>query len=154
MNRPFSRAVTMSASDLMATQTSSSTRGSHCTVVQLDETFLQIQRSRDPLQRQPELHHRKGDFGLNAHDNHFRPPQPDHMGQRTESLGRKRVHHIEGGKIDDHSAGAVLPYLSGQLIPELQEVFVIQGRLNDRYEILTLFEDRDPHSVPPPCSCS
>src|ERR1051326_7223954 len=70
--RPFLRAVTMSASDVIGTRASFGVMRSPLGFsIQIGQPFLEVQGGADAFERQPQLHHRKGDLGLDADDDGF-----------------------------------------------------------------------------------
>src|SRR5258708_28342709 len=72
--RPFCRAATMSPSWVMGTRVSSCDTANilaHPGGQQV-QTLFEIKSRGDTIERQLKLHHRKGDFGLNSDDHHFR----------------------------------------------------------------------------------
>src|SRR5262245_63597602 len=44
--------------------------------IQVGQTLLQVERRRDPFEGQAQLHHREGNFGLNADDDRLGAAQP------------------------------------------------------------------------------
>src|SRR5688572_10305024 len=67
--RPFWRAVTMSAAELIATRLSFRMfQGPLDQSIQIGEPLFQIQSRANPFQRQPQLYHRKSHIRLNAHN--------------------------------------------------------------------------------------
>src|SRR4029079_7244611 len=87
--RPRRRAVTMSPSVRMFTSDSTSSRCGTFTLMVLGmeegEALLEIEGRRDVFEDEPELHHREGDLGLDAHDDRVGAAQADHVrdvGQR------------------------------------------------------------------------
>src|SRR5215510_14429329 len=110
-DRPFWRAKTMSWSELMVTrisirdtESSLSLHGCFELLVQISQTFLQIEGCGDTFQGQTELDHCKCDFGLNSNNDGFRSAQADHVGNFTQSSRRESVHHVHGGDIHDDAA--------------------------------------------------
>src|SRR4051812_10523371 len=86
--RPLYRAATRSLSDASGTWTSISSLGvtlaampRFLPIIKISKTFLEIERGGDIFQRNSELHHGKGDLGLDADDHGLRAAQPDHVGK-------------------------------------------------------------------------
>src|SRR5690348_1050936 len=78
--RPFWRAVTMSAAELMATRASFSMfQVLLGQPVEIGQPLFQIQGGPHPFQRQAQLHHRKGHVRLNANNDGLRPAQFQHV---------------------------------------------------------------------------
>src|SRR5437879_3903615 len=80
-SRPFCRALTTSTSDVIGTSSSSATgypslhavEALAALPIQKREPLLEVERGRDALERQAELHHRERDLGLDADDHRFGP---------------------------------------------------------------------------------
>src|SRR5256886_8155922 len=78
-SRPRCRAVTTSTSAVMGMSKSSATVEASRSAIDADlgldveerQAFFQIEGGRHALERQPELHHRKRDLGLDPHDHRF-----------------------------------------------------------------------------------
>src|SRR5207245_9271367 len=117
--------------------------------IQLCKTLLEIECGRNPFQCEAKLYHCECNFGLDADDDGFRPPQSDHVCERAQSLRRKGIHDVERSDVDNNAAGTVLSYAVSQFIAELEEILVGESRLNGRDEVLTLFENRNSHPVYP-----
>jgi hypothetical protein len=60
------------------------------------------------------------------------------VGDVAERTDGERVHDVEGGHVDDHSAGAEFPYALHQRLAELGQVRVRQRGLDRRDEIVAL----------------
>src|SRR5882724_9117202 len=105
---PSRRAITRSMSDDIGTRISFSRSKDTLVLpgllVQVREALLEIKGGGNVLQREPELHHRERDFGLNSHDDGLRAAQPDHVGKVAQSPRGERIEDINGGNVDDHSA--------------------------------------------------
>src|SRR2546422_592500 len=88
-SRPCWRACTTSTSDAISTLSWSATLDASTfallvepplgVLVEKGEALFQVEGRRDALEGQPELHHREGDLGLDAHDHRFRAPEPRHV---------------------------------------------------------------------------
>src|SRR6266702_1035803 len=95
-SRPFWRAVTMSPSCSMATLVSPAMapvpRGAF---IHQQETLLQVERRRDPVELQPELHHGEGDLGLDPHHHGTGAPKLGRVGDAADGAGRERVEDVE-----------------------------------------------------------
>src|SRR6267378_1764825 len=131
-SRPFCRADTMSASVSMDTRTSSAMSAPFMLLdfplgaaMEVLEPFLQVQRRRHTLQREPQLDHRERDLGLDADDDGLRAAQPDHVGDVAER--------------------ADLTDLIDQRVAQLLQVVVRERGLDRRDQIRPLLEDRDLH---------
>src|SRR5258708_11724567 len=102
--RPFWRAVTISLAEVIGTWPSLDILRVPVDVsVQIGQTFLEVERCSDPFQRQTQLHHRKCDLRLDAHDNCFRPAQFEHVRDGAQSASGERIDDVEHGHIDDHA---------------------------------------------------
>src|SRR5947207_1517233 len=115
-SRPFCRALTTSTSDVIGTSSSSATGAPSLFVealpalpIQKGEPLFEVERGRDALERQAELHHREGDLGLDADDHRFGPAQPRHVRDVPQRADGEGVHDVERRHVDDHTAGAILP---------------------------------------------
>src|SRR5439155_1045002 len=152
--RPRCRAVRISTSEPMGTRVSSPTRPLS-TFVPLDlliqerEPLLQVERRCHPLQREPQLHHREGDLGLEADDHGLCPAQADHVGDVAQHTGGEGIHHVERRHVDDDAARPKASHLLHQSIAELQQVGVGEGRLDAGDQVGSLLEDGDFHGPPP-----
>src|SRR3989454_11778800 len=108
--RPCWRAVTTSTSDAIGTSSSSTTVAVPRAAVEgplapLDalardpvaerQPFLPIERGRDTLDRQTDLHHRKGHLGLDPDDDGLRAAQPRHVRDVAQRAHGERVHDVE-----------------------------------------------------------
>src|SRR6058998_2841557 len=86
-SRPFCRALTTSTSAVIGTSSSSATGVTPLDAlaalpglpIQEGEPLLEVERGRDPLERQAELHHRESDLGLDADDHRLSAAQPSHV---------------------------------------------------------------------------
>src|SRR4051795_4406043 len=102
------RAVTTSASDSIAIRLSASTVERLLELrAQQRQPLLEVESRLDVLELHPQLHHREGDLGLDAHDHGLRATQPRHVGDAAQRAGDERVHDVERGDVDDDPAGAV-----------------------------------------------
>src|SRR5947199_6355197 len=116
-SRPFCRALTTSTSDVIGTSSSSATGYPSLPAfeplpalpIQKGEPLFEVERGRDALQRQGELHHREGDLGLDADDHRFGPTQPRHVRDVPQRADGEGVHDVERRHVDDHPAGPILP---------------------------------------------
>src|ERR1051325_1573085 len=73
--RPFWRAVTISAAELIPTRVSLSMfNGPLGHAIEVRQPFLKIQGRPYAFQRQAQLHHGKCHVGLDSHDHGFRSP--------------------------------------------------------------------------------
>src|SRR5438034_425785 len=154
-SRPCWRACTTSTSDAISTRSWSATLDASTfallvepplgVLVEKGEALFQVEGRRDALESQPELHHREGDLRLDAHDHRFRAPEPRHVRDVPQRPYGERVHHVERGHVHDHAAGAEPADSLDQLLPQLREIGVGEGRLNRSDEKVTLLEDRDVH---------
>src|SRR5206468_10589231 len=111
-SRPFCRAATTSESQSIETRTSSA-MGANLLVslrfaVEVRQAFLQIQRGRDPLEREPELDHRERHLRLDADDDGLGAAQADHVGHVPQGARRERVDHVERGDVHDDAPRADL----------------------------------------------
>src|SRR5262245_29216815 len=71
--RPRWRAITMSAAELTATRVSLCMfQGPLGQPLKIRQAFLQVERRSDAFQSQPQLHHGKGNIGLDADDDRLR----------------------------------------------------------------------------------
>src|SRR2546425_9156479 len=160
--RPCWRAVTTSTSDAIGTSSSSGTvpvpraavegplaaldaLPSH--VIEEGQPFLQIERGRDALERQAELHHRKGDLGLDPDDDGLGAAQPRHVRDVAQGAHGERVHDVERRHVHDDAARTEAPYSFDQRFPKLREIGVGERRLYGRDQVLALLENRNFHSA-------
>src|SRR5438445_13877791 len=102
----------MSLTDATGTQYSAST-SRLCSdmlelLVEVAESFLQVERCRDFFKRDAQLHHRKVDFGLNPDDNRFRAPQPDDVRDIAQRARSERIQYVQRRYVHDHAARAEL----------------------------------------------
>ena len=117
--------------------------------VQEQETLLQVERRRDPVELQPELHHGEGDVGLDPHHHRAGAPQLGRVGDAADGAGREGIEDVEGRHVDDHRAGPEAPHPVGQLVPELDERAIGQRLLHGGDEDVALLHDGHGH-----CSAS
>src|SRR6059058_1237393 len=112
-SRPRCRAVTTSTSAAMGISKSSPTVDASRSAaldselgldVEERQAFLQVEGGRHALERQPELHHRERDLGLDAHDHRFRTTQPRHVRDVAQRANGERIHHVERRDVHDDSA--------------------------------------------------
>src|SRR5215469_5342807 len=163
--RPCCRAETMSCSEFMATRISpdDTMATSICALeplIQVRQTFFQIERRRNAFQCQSQLHHRKSHFRLNANDDSFRTSQADHLRNLLECPRCVGVHYVHRRHIDNHPSRAKANDLSQQTAAELIQVCVGKSRLKGRNQKLPLFENHAAFFLlhlgrfrrrPPPC---
>src|SRR5207245_8241048 len=147
-SRPFSRAWTMSTSEAITSRSSSPTSGALPGLgVQERQALFEIEGSRDPFERQAQLHHGERHFRLDADDHGFRPAQPRHVGDVAEGAHREGVHHVERRDVHDDPARAVLADARNEGLPQLRQVRIGERRLDRRDEIVSLLQDGDRKSV-------
>src|SRR5437879_12819781 len=97
--RPFWRAETMSASESIATRTSSAMSanlmpGALPLPIEVCETLFEVQRRRDPLAREPQLDHRGGDLRLDPDDDGLRLRPAGHEREVAAGLWHERVANL------------------------------------------------------------
>src|SRR5215469_10090830 len=148
--RPRWRAATMSWSELMATRISPADTWILSVYAlellnQVRQTFFQVERGRDSLQGQPQLHHGESHFGLDSHNHGFRSSQPDHVRNFPERPRSERVHHIHGRDIHDDTERAKLYDLRHQAAPKLVQVRIGKRGLKRRNQKVSLLENGDFH---------
>src|SRR5258707_13439238 len=106
-SRPRCRALTTSTSDAMVMASSSDMIAARLDLaVEEHESFLKVQGGRHTFQRETELHHGESDLRLDADDHRLGAAQPRHVRAMPQRPHRERIHHIEGGHVHDHTAGA------------------------------------------------
>src|SRR3989442_6276604 len=160
-SRPRCRASTMSVEEAMATteaprvvaswgQISRAMQGPRLWIPpQEGQALFEVQGRGHVPQGQPELDHGEGHFGLDPHDHGLGPPQTDHVGDRAQGPHGEGVHHVQDRDVDDGAPGPILADLLHQIVPQLEEVLVAQGRLDGADEVAALLQDRDAHLVRP-----
>src|SRR5215467_7247277 len=150
-DRPFWRAKTMSWSELMVTRISIRDTESSLSLhgfellVQISQTFLQIEGCGDTFQSQTELDHCECDFGLNSDDDSFRAAQADHVGNFPQRARGEGVHDVHGGDIHDDTARTEPHDLLHKSAAQLVEVGIGEGGLKRRDEDGPLFKNRNFH---------
>src|SRR5712692_4005177 len=159
--RPSWRAATMSAADRMGTVITdrpmsspgpaSSALGMRragvLQVVEVGEPLLEVEGGGDVLKGEAELDHGKGHLGLDSHDHGLGAPQPDHVGDGPQRANGEGIHHVKDGNVHDGSPGSIAAHLLHEVVTELEQVLIAEGRLNGSDEVVSLFEDRYPHGV-------
>src|SRR5947209_9720402 len=150
--RPFWRAETMSASESIATRTSSAMSANLISgtlplplSIKVGKTLFEIQRRRDPLEREPQLDHREGDLRLDPDDDGLRSTQPDHVRDVTQGPGRERVDNVERRDVHDDAAGPDHTDPLDQGVAQLLQVLVRERGLDRRDQIRALLENRNLH---------
>src|SRR5262252_4440349 len=95
-SRPFRRASTISPSCAMTTCVASGATG--CLVIsataQPRAAFFLVERGRNPVEREAELHHGERDVRLDADDHGVRTAQPRGVRDAPQRAGRERVHDV------------------------------------------------------------
>src|SRR5215470_16231853 len=152
--RPFWRACTMSWSELILTVITPSNTAAlsiHLLelLVQVVQPFLQVQRCRNIFQRQPQLHHRKGNFRLNSNDYGLCATQADHLRNLAERSRGKRIHHVHRRDVDDDPSRAKPHHLLHQRTSQMVEVGVREGGLKGCNQHGSLFENGNFHLTLP-----
>src|SRR5215216_3562336 len=99
------RAVTTSSSERMETTLDVDAPSEQA---QQGEALLEVQRRVDVLEAHAKLDHREGDLGLDPDHHGLRAAQAGHLRDRPQRARDERVHHVEGGDVDDHPARAVM----------------------------------------------
>src|SRR3989475_4816707 len=125
-SRPFCRALTMSTSDRIGTLEllSGTVHPLLAAAVEEVEPFLEIESGGDPFQREPQLHHREGDLGLDPDDHRLRAAQARHVRDIAERAHREGVHDVERRDVHDDAARAESAHPLDQRLPQLREVRV------------------------------
>src|SRR5919197_989273 len=108
-SRPFWRAETMSASESIATRTSSAMSANFIPralslAIEVREALFEVQRGRHALQREAQLDHREGHLWLDPDDDGLGAAQSDHVRDVTQGTGRERVDDIERRDVHDDPA--------------------------------------------------
>src|SRR6185369_5740263 len=86
--RPFCRASTMSALELIATRVPSfSMFDLLFGQIEVSQPFFKVEGSADAFQGQPQLHHGEGNIGLDADDDRFGATQFEHVRDGAEGAG-------------------------------------------------------------------
>src|SRR4051812_32389500 len=148
ISRPFCRAVTTSRSVAIGTRASDGVSAGNGRTLPLGpaqdlETFLEIQGSRDAVQRQAELDHGEGDLRLNSDHHRLGPAQLGDVRDSADRSRGERIEDIERREIDHHPATPKAAHAFGELVPELHQILVRQGRLDRRHQDVALLEDGD-----------
>src|SRR5215469_16204486 len=148
--RPRWRAATMSWSELMATRISPADTWILSVYAlellnQVRQTFFQVERGRDVLQGQSQLHHSESHFGLDSYNYGFRSSQTDHVRNFPERPRSKRVHDVHGRNVHDDTERAKLDHLCHQAAPKLVQIRVGKRRLKRRNQKVSLLENGDFH---------
>src|SRR5690348_11739419 len=88
------RASMTSVSERTGTTTSSGgiKRSLEVLLLQLLQSFLEIERGSRAFQGQSQLHHGEGDVGLNADDDRFGAEQPHHLGYAAQGARGEAIH--------------------------------------------------------------
>src|SRR5438093_5580821 len=108
-SRPRCRAVTTSTSAAIGISRSSPTIDTSRSPLDAElrlsveerQALLEIERGRDALERQAELHHRERDLRLNPDDHGFRAAQARHVGDVAQGPDGERIHHVERRDVHD-----------------------------------------------------
>src|SRR5881628_3137007 len=146
-SRPRCRAVTTSTSAAIGISWSSATLDPSRAPLDAElrlpvkerQTLLEIERGRDALQRQAELHHRERNLGLDPDDHGFRPAQPRHVGDVAQGPDRERIHHVERRDVDDHPPGPEPSDALDQRLAQLREVGIRERGLDGRDQVVPCF---------------
>src|SRR5918994_6589157 len=139
------RAVTTSLSDSITIRSSDSggTVGRSLLRLEQREALLEVERGLHVLEVHAELHHRERDLRLDADDHGLRAAQAGHHRDPAQGAGYEGVHHVEGRDVDDDPARAVARDLAHDVVAQLQDVGVGEGRLDRGDQERALLEDRD-----------
>src|SRR5437588_12829222 len=137
--RPWARAVTTSASELIGTRTSAGTvAGLLGPPAEQGEPLLQVQRGVHALEVEAELDHRERHLGLDPDDHRLRPAQPGQVGDAAQRARGEGIHHVERRDVDDDAARAVAPDAFHQVVAQLEHVGVRHRRLDRGGEVWAL----------------
>src|SRR5579859_205144 len=109
------------------------------------QALLEVERGRDTFEREPQLNHREGDFGLNADDDGFRAAEPRHVRDVAQRPDGEGVHDVERRHVHDDAPGAKFSHAGDQRLTQLRQIGVGQRGLDRRDQIGTLLRDRDFH---------
>src|SRR6266446_2933682 len=146
---PCCRARTMSTSERMPTRISCGTDRllgiAGRTLMQVRESFLQIERGSHPFHGQAKLHHGKCDLRLYANDHGIRAAQAYHIRDVAQCPRGERIHHVQCGDVDDHAMRPETDDFVDQRPAQLQKVRIRKRGLNGGYQKPPLFEDGDFH---------
>src|SRR5205085_2321295 len=82
----------------------------------------QAEGGRHALERQPELHHRKRDLGLDAHDHRLGAAQPRHVSDVAQRPHGERIHDVERRDVDDDAARTKAPHALDQRLAQLRQI--------------------------------
>src|SRR3954447_3135668 len=120
MARPSARAVTRSASVVMATRTSSSIHYVPLSqAIEERDRLVEVERHAQRLQVETELHHCDRHIGLDADDDRRGAAQARGEDDRAPGSGHEGVDHVERRDVDHDPAGAMPPDHLGELMAEL-----------------------------------
>src|SRR5438132_1460033 len=75
-------------------------------LIEVSETFLQIECSSDSFQSQSQLHHSKSHLRLDAHNDRIRAAQANHVRDVEERACSKGIHDIKRGHIHHYATRA------------------------------------------------
>src|SRR2546423_11301090 len=144
ISRPLWRAATMSASRSINSSALSDTRTS-LGRAQPRERFVEIERGRDIVEREPELDHRERDLGLDADDHGLGAAQPRRVRDALDRPRRERVENVEHADVDDDAARSEAADALRELVAEPYELLVGKRGMDRRDQDVALLEDRDRH---------
>src|SRR5438132_8080715 len=153
-SRPRCRAVTTSTSAAIGISSSSATVEASGSAVDSDlgldveerQAFFKVEGGRHPLERQPELHHREGDLGLDPHDHRPRTAQPCHMRDVAQGADGERIHDVERRDVDDDAARPKPPHTLDQRLAQLRQIGIGERRLDRRDQVVTLLQNGNFHA--------
>src|SRR6185503_19210939 len=112
------------------------------------QSFFEIQRGWNAIQRQTELHHGDRHFRLNADDNSLGAAQPRGIRDGGKHPRGERIHHVKYGYVDDDAERLEAADLLGDVVAQLHQIAVAQVGLDTGDQHVTLLEDRDRHGLP------
>jgi hypothetical protein len=113
---------------------------------------LDIQRGTDPGQGQAKFHQGDGHRWLHADQHGLGIHDARQPGDGADHPADERIHHVQGGDIDQHAAGGGPADALGQVVLQGQGQLVMHVHLDGHQQEVAHLQNRNAlHRLSPPC---
>ncbi|HYU78765.1 MAG TPA: hypothetical protein VEK56_07255, partial [Vicinamibacterales bacterium] len=115
--------------------------------VQPGETLLEVERSGNVSECQPQANHGKSNLRLNPDDNRCGATKPGHLTELGQRPHGERIQDIQRRDVDDDASGPENADLFDERAPQDRELVVAQRILHCRDQVIALLENGHSHGA-------